>query len=347
MKITYLFLMLGLILGGCNSLDYTIAKKSDIDKQIADARASTQVQLTDQNSKQLILLNQQIDTLKQTTQAASDKLFPAEATLGTLSTPDRPETIIGFSVNQTATYLPPAAPAVQAATFATLKDELNEAKTTNAQLQTKYDADMAATKADALAKQKAIDDSNASLKQVELDKQTILAKGLATEETLNGTKSDLQEAQIAKAEQAAKAAQDNQKMIIWMVSIFTFSALVCGAAAIFSPVEKTNLGIAAATCLALAIFIVYVKAWMVITAGGVIFLVIGFFIVKNYCLEHGTATDVYRALNEVKTTATADYNKVVAPVLASWQVQSTPAGTVPDTKALALVASRLKEVGDT
>ncbi len=71
---------------------------------------------------------------------------------------------------------------------------------------------------------------------------------------------------------------------------------------------------------------------------GVCVLAIGAWVINDYRREHGDATDTYRALNEVKQKASAEFKEVVAPILAQWH-------TDPATSQR--IDARLKQTGDT
>ncbi len=340
------FLALCLLCAGCQLADFTVARRSAIDAQITAARAEATAKMQTLSAQQVTLLQQTIAELNAQKQAAANYLFLGQATFSTLRTPTRPEFVMGHSIEQTAAQLPPAAPDVQAATFKQLQTDLDEAKTTNAQLQARYDTDLTAAKAEAAQKTTALSTIDAQLKQNEQDKQKVLAEAAKKEADLSDARKKLDDTTIAGQAKDLAAAKSVQALKTKLSAIVGGLGLILVLAAIYVPVFKQQTGIAAAVFLLAAVAIWYVQAWMLGVAVGVVVLILLGWMVKNHYIESKTASNVYNALNEVKTTAKADYDKVVAPALASWQTTYDKAGNpVPDHAAIAHVDSVLMASG--
>lgn len=340
------FLSICLLLAGCQLTDYTVARRSTIDAQIAAARADTTSKLNLLSAQQVSLLQQSVADHEAREQGASDYLTKAGITFLTLRTPSRAEMVMGQSVQQTATQLPPPSAAAQAKAYQDIKVELDESKVTTAALQAQYDAELTKARADGAAKDKALTDIAASLKQVNDEKVDVLTKAKDTEAQLSDKRKALDDSTIASRDKdlaTAKSAQAiKQKMAFSLGGI----ALLCLAGAIFSPVFKPQLGLAAAALGLAATVVIYLEGWMVLVALGVCLLAVVCWAVKNHFIASKTLSNVVNAVQEVKTTAKADYDRVLAPVLASWQTTYDKTGKpVPDTAAIAHVDSVLMASG--
>jgi hypothetical protein len=335
------FLILTLLLAtGCSHFDYTVARRSAIDKEIAEARAETTNQLKILNDRELGLLKDTIKQLQARQQAASDYLFKATVTFSTLKTPTRPEMVMGQSVNQTATQLPPATAEAQAATLKALQTELDETKVSTEALRAQYETELGKARAEGAAKAQALSDLGTKLADVDKDRVKALEAARTKEADLQAAKDKVQDAALAAKTKEAENAKHNEHVKMWLIGILLTAAAACGIGAAFVPIPtlKTKLIIGAALCGGAAIAIPFIEWWMVMVAiGGCLLLVAGWVIV-DYRREHGDATDTYRALNEVRQKATAEFKAVVAPILEQWH-------TNPDTSKR--IDERLKQVGDT
>lgn len=333
-------LLAALAMVGCHQLDYTIARRSAIDAQIAAARVETESRLQTLTAQQIGLLQQTIDTLNAQKQAAANYLYKAQVTFGMLRTPSRSEMVMGQSVQQTAAQLPSATPAVQADTLRQLQTELDETKTSAEALRTQYDRELGVARAEAAAKEATVKDLSVKLDQVDKDRVSVLTKARATEADLQTAKDKVQDADLAAKAKEAADAKRSEKAKMWLMGILLTAAAACGVGAAFVPIPslKTKLIIGAAVCGGAAIAIPFLEAWMIMVTIGVCLLGIAAWVINDYRREHGDATDTYRALNEVKTKASAAFKAEVAPILDQWH-------TNPDTSKR--IDERLKAVGDT
>ncbi len=327
------------LFAGCSTFDYTIAKRSSIDAKIAAARTETEGRLKALNDQQVSLLKQVATEHEAREQAAADYLFKGFATYGTLKTPTRPEMVMGQSINQTSAQLPAATPAAQAAAFKALQTELDETKVSTEQLKAQYEVELGKARAEGDAKAKALADTTAKLQQVDAQRVEVLTKANQTERALQSKKDEARAAELASKQKQLDDAKHNEKVKMWLMGILLAAAAACGIGAAFLPIPalKTKLIVGAAVCGGAALAIPFIEPWMVMVAIVVCILAVAAWAINDYRHEHADATDTYRALNEVKQKATAEFKAVVAPILSEWQ-------TNPDTSKR--IDERLKQVGD-
>lgn len=336
----YLLICTLVFAAGCSTFDYTLARRSAIDREIAAARAETTAQLSALSTKELGLLRQSIREHEGREQQAADYLFKGTVVASTLKAPTRPEMVMGQSINQTATQLPPATPVAQAAAFKALQTELDEAKISTEALRAQYETELGKARAEGEAKAKALTELNTQLVQVDKDRVKALEEARTKDAELQVKKDEVQDAQLAAKTRDEERAKRNERIKMWLMGILLTAAAACGVGAAFVPIPalKTKLIIGAALCGGAALAIPFIEPWMVMVAiGGCLLLVAGW-VVVDYRREHDDATDTYRALNEVKQKATAEFKAVVAPILTEWH-------TNPDTSKR--IDERLKQVGDT
>ncbi len=336
-----LFLSIVLLFAGCQVGDYTLARRSAIDAQIAAARADTTAHLALLNGQQLSLLKESIAAHEAREQGAADYLFKGSVVFGTLKSPlSRADMVMGQSIQQTATQLPPASAAAQAKTLLDLQTELDEAKVSTEVLKTQYEAQLTQARADGAAKDKALTDIATSLKHVDEERVTVLTQANATEAKLSDARKVADDAVIAAKDKKLADDAHNQRIKMWLIGILLTAAAACGIGAAFVPIPalKTKLIIGAAVCGGAAIAIPFIEGWMVMVAVGVCLLGVAAWVINDYRREHGDATDTYRALNEVKQKASAEFKAVVAPILDQWHT---------DPATTQRIDARLKQIGDT
>ncbi len=339
-------LCLLLTLSACQLGDYTVARRSAIDKEIATARAETTAHLQILNDQQLSLLRQSIAAHEAREQGAADYLFKAAVTFGTLKAPvSRADMVMGQSIQQTAAQLPPASTAAQVKTFHDLQTELDETKVSTDALRAQYDAQLTQARAEGATKDKALTDIASALKHVDEEKVAVLTKAKDTEAQLSDKRKAVDEAVIAAKTKEAEDAKSTQAIRVKLSAIVGGLSLLCLAGAIWSPVWKPKFGAACALLALVAVGIWWVQPWHVALVVAVGVLAIGLWAVKNHYIESKAATATYQALQSVKDTAGADYDRLIKPALTEWQSKYLKDGTiVPDKAIEAHIDQRLMQV---
>ncbi len=343
---TLFYVLVFMLLAGCKTLDYTVVKKSEIDRQISAARVDTTNQLKVLNEKESQLLSGKIDALMAQKQAASNYLFKASVTFGTLKSPTRPEAVMGQSIQQTAAQLPPATAEAQADTLKALQVELDESRVTNEALKVQYEKELGAAKTDGAAKTAALQGLDTQLGQIKADRQAVLEKAAKTEQELGDKRAALSDKELADKQKDLDNAKSVQAIKMKFSAILGILTLVCIAGAIWSPVMKEKFGIAGVVFGIATAAIWWIQGWMIAVV--VIVLILGLIIwaAKNHYIESKAASSTYHALQSIRDTSVADYEKVVKPALVAWQTQYTKNGsTVPDPSISAHIDSVLMSTG--
>ncbi len=327
-------------------LGYSLGKRDAIEKQIVSARAETEAKLHALFTQQVDALNQSISLHEQREQAASNYLFKGLVTLSTIPTLTRPEMVINQSVQQAAAQLPAASPAAQAKAYQDLKTELDETKVSTEALKAQYEAELGKARAEGVAKDKALTDIATALKHNDDEKVDVLAQANAKERELGDKRKELSDKTIADKTREAEDAKSVQAIKIRVSSIVGGLGLLCLLGAIYTPIFRQQIGIAAGVFLLTAVVIWYIQPWMVGVTVGVILVALIAWMAKNHYIEAKTASNVYHAIQSVKDTAKADYDKVLAPALAAWQTKYDKAGNaIPDQAAIAHVDTVLMQTG--
>ncbi len=339
--ILLIVLSLAMALSGCQLLGgYTIAKRATIDAQIDKARAEAAAKLDGLKTQEVAVLNGAIATHQAREQAAADHLFKGLATFGTLK-PDqigRPTLLMGQSMQLTATQLPSATPAAQAAAFVALQTELDETKTTTAQLVAKHEAELAGERAKGEAAAKALVDATSTLKRISDEKVTVLTEAQTKEVALQKAKDKLQDEATAKAQRSAEDAKRSEHLKLWLMAGLGFLALAAGAAAVFVPVPtvKRYGTIVAIVAGGFALAVPFIQPFHILIALLCVCVPVGLRVAWVYKQEHQDATDTYRALQEVKDKVPEVFKETLKPVLEQWH----------SPEASKRVDDRLKAVGD-
>ncbi len=329
-------------LSGCTIGGYTLAKRAELDWQIETARTEAAAKMETLRKQEVGLLADTVAQHKAREQAAADHLFKGLAVAGSLKLADisRPTMVMGQSIQLTATQLPPATAGAQAAAFKALQTELDETKVGTEQLRLQYEAELGRERAAGEAKAKALADTAAKLKEVEVAKVTALEVAGANERALQAAKDKVQDRDTAAAREAAASAQRNERLKLWLMGGLGVIALAAGIAAVYVPIPSVKRygAIVAVAAAVAAVAVPFVQPWHVLVGVLCVCVPVGVRIVLVYKQEHGDATDTFRALNEVKTKAPEVFKTTVAPLLKQWHTDPATSKRIDD---------RLKAVGDT
>ena len=327
-----------------------MTKHSAIDAKIAAARVETQTRLDALKVQEVTLLNQTVATHAAREQAAADYLFKGSVVFGGLKPEliSRPTLVMGQSIQQTAAQLPPATAAAQAAAFKALQTELDETKVSTEALRAQYEQELGKARADGEAKAKALVDLKAKADAIDAERVTVLTKARETDAALQDAKDKVQDRETADARRAAEEAKSVQAMKLRFSSIVGALALLCVAGAIWSPVYKEKMGIAAVVLGLATVAIWYIQGWMIAIAVGTVIVGLVGWAAKNHYIESKAATNVFRAVQAIKDTSKEDYDRVLKPQLQQWMTiyDKKTGKNVPDHAAIAHVDERLRQAGD-
>lgn len=349
-----LVISLGALLGGgCQGGlfgGYTLSKRAAIDAQIEAARTEATAKMEGLRVKEVGVLKDTVKTHQEREQLAADYLFKGSATFGTLR-PDqitRPTLVMGQSIQQTSAQLPPATATAQAAAFKALQTELDETKVSTEVLRAQYERELGQARVEGEAKAKALADLKVQTETIAAEKVAALESARQKEVALQVAKDKVQDKDLADKTREAAEAKSVQAMKLRFSSIVGALALLCTLGAIYSPVYKDKLGIAAVLFGLATVGIWYLEGWMVAVAIGVVVVGLVAWAAKNHYLESKAATNVFRAVQAVKDNAKEDYERVLKPQLDQWMTiyDKKTGKAVPDQAAIAHVDQRLMETGD-
>ncbi len=350
--IVFFLTLVGFSIIGCGSIsDLTITKKTAIDGQITAARIETETKINNLKEEEKKILQETIIKHVEKEQAASDYLFKGSVVFGSLKLDDitRPTLIMGQSIQQTASQLPPATVTAQASVYKALQIELDEVKTTTAALKAQYELELSKARAEGEAKDKVLLELDTKVKTIEKEKTQVLAKSIVIEKDLQAKKDEVQDKSLALKTKEAEEAKNNENSKKWLMGTLLAAAFACGLGAAFLPIPqlKTKLIIGAAICGAAAVAIPFIQPWWIIVGVVICLIPVGAWMLKNYKDEHTVATNTYRAIQSVKERSKVQYDMLLKPALEEWHSKYTKKGVkVPDTAAHELIDKRLMEAGD-
>ncbi len=331
--------LISLSSSGCwVTTDYTLAKRSAIDAQIAAARVATQAELKSLGDQQVVALNQALATHAAREQAAADHLFKGLAVAGTLKAPPtRPELVMSQSIEETAAQLPPASAAAQVAALKALQTELDETKMSTEALKAKYEGDLTVARAQGDAATRDLKAKEDALKDIDTKRIATLTDARAKEASLQETKDQLTATHEAKLKEDAANAAHNENLKRWLMAGLGVIALVAGAAAVYLPIPsvKPKLTIVAVAAGVLAFCVPFIQWYHVAIGIAVVCIPVGLAILRDYHQEHADSTDTMRGLNEAKVKL-GDGFTAVENTLKEWH----------DPSFKERLQTRLKQVGD-
>ncbi len=338
-----------LICGGCATLEHQISKyvvtKSAAEKQVEAVKADYATRI-DAKAAEIGAAKDAIIKAKDAQMdSASGSLWAITQVQDTIKTPARTDYLIRNYSQEGFVALGSRTPS--AAIMATLNkriaDELDETKTSLAQLDATHKAALTENQRLVDAAKVASDKEAAlekALSDLRTEKDTALA---AAQAKLNEVNDQLIAAEKARGDDA----KARQAALTKVSTVAGALSLLCLAAAIWLPIWKDKAAIGAGVFALAAVGVWMIQPWMVGAAVGVAVLGIAGWAVYEHNKASSTAQDVYRAVNEFKTKASDKYNADLKPILDSWLVKYVKNGaTVPNTAATDHIDTVLKKAGD-
>lgn len=344
LSLSFLFLV------GCASFRDSLAvkagyeKKSKVEEQIQILKLDKETSLKKQEQEITKAKDDDIRALRALFQQSMNWANGALLATNLLDPKNRLDQIIAYRLTTALSFGPPPTIESIIEQNRTLKEELDTTKISNDDLAARY---------------KIREEEAGKMRQSELDKQAEIGRleeaRRKSEEDFNKKIADKQDTLnevnnklLAKQNEQIQHEKDVKALKEKAAGIVGLVSLLCVAAAIWSPVFKDKFGFAAVIFGLIAVSIIYIEGWMIaVGLGGLGLAAIVFFAVRNHSIEKLAATNTYRGLQEIKTKFKDEYDKVVAPTLASWQTKYDSAGNpVPDNKAIAHIDNTLIASGD-
>jgi hypothetical protein len=258
--------------------------------------------------------DEQLSQINFNFQETANELFAAHIALDVETIKSRPVLIADSHVVAARAFAPKPTLDSVLKNQELLKKELDLQKTSNADITARLNDTLAiAGKAQEQLKEKtlAIDLANKEKERIisEDNKKIESAQqGLnqANNQVIAGQNENLKD----------KAARNKERM--WLVGIFTFIGIALGVAAIFSPILKHQFMLGSGAALAIGIGIVLVPQWIITAFACVVFVTLFGWVLYEVLLSHKAASNTYRALQEVKLSDTATFDKLSPTRKANW-----------------------------
>jgi hypothetical protein len=259
---------LALLAGGCaNPMGGLLVTKAAKEKEIAAVRAEYAAKLTANQQEAERAAASVIKAKDAQMVGAGGSLFAADAAFQTILTPTRTDLVVNNYVNEAWTALGRPTPdyATMKAAQKRLREELDEKVTTLAQLQQNHAAALTEKQvlADATKRHEAAL-AAAAVERVKIEREAA-AKLDAKQQELIAVQGRVIAAEKARSDDAV-ARQRQLAKLSWGAGIL---AALCLAGAIWSPISKRELAIAAAVFAGAAVAIPFVEGWMVMAGVGV------------------------------------------------------------------------------
>jgi Skp family chaperone for outer membrane proteins len=337
-----------LLLGGCFEtvpLATQNAEKDRLEAKIAANEKEYKENMAKKEREIEGLRKEFQSTIVDKMQFCSDRLYGADLAFQFDKERDRTDMIIHNRVNEARTVLPPVSAAGIAQDNERLTKELDETKTSLAELQKSHqkvvdEAKDIVKKSDKI--QKELNDALSDKKKIEDDFR-------AKVETLQDKLNKLNDEIIARNGNEKVRLELESKERLYIIGVLTSAALLSGLGAIFIPIPQVKKGLAifGAICLAAAIAIPFVKAWMVAVGILGLCLPLGGYLLYGYMKEYKSATSTYKGLENLKVNQPEVWEKTVLPELTSEQSKYVKKDgkieTVPDKSISDHIDARLVE----
>ena len=263
-------------------------------------------------------------------QMASDRLYGADFAFQLHPKPDRTHIIMDNRINEARVVLPPASVAAMAIENERVKRELDETRTSMAELQKNHDLAIEEAKlANNISEKAKADLNQAKLdkEKIEKDKNIAIAK---TQEALDKANNEVI-ANEHKRGDDAKAIQAGKEKLSLGAGLL---AALCLAGAIWSPIMKDKFGMAAGVLAVASVGVWYLTPILVFSIFGLGSLIIIGWVVFEHNKDNKAAVATYSALEEIKNNSKEVWDTSIAPKLSEWQskyvVKDGKVITIPD-----------------
>ena len=307
------------ILQGLDPTHRYYVEKTLVTKQIADLNAQHAADLKAATTQVSTDKDKVISSLDQQLQSIANSLYGANTGFKFYEKPGRVDLIINNRVTeaQAADGKQPTAEAMLAENKR-LADEMDEQKTTIAQLTKTHQDDLAAAAKLSEDAAKAKADLDTAKQQVTQVEQTYIAKITPLQTKLNDTNDKLISAEQAKINQQAETEKLKKQLMLWC----GIGALLFLVGAIYSPVFKEGLAIIAGTLGFATIAIPFIQGWMIAAAILLVLVVVIFYFLRKHHIAEKTTTNLVNGIEDAKT-ALGDKASVLTNNLKSWNAKYT------------------------
>lgn len=337
--------LVALCLCSCRTADLSAyVEKTKVEKEIETLRAEFATKLQESNAAILAQKDAVIAAKNAQIQAVADAFYAQSLVFRAILEPTRTDLILTNLAEEgwlAVDHLLPTYEQMMKIN-ARIARELDVTKTTLVDLKKSHDA-VVAENAKLVEAEKQKEAALAALEQAKKDAEATFRQTLDAKQQDLAAKSNEIIAQ-KNADLASKKARDAQlAKLSWGAGIL---AVCCLAAALFSPVFKTELGIAAIVLAGAAASLPFVEAWMVLAGFGIIAAGIIVWILYRHHNVDKTNTALINGLNEIEVKAKGQYDTLVAPTIAEFTTKYVKGKdgtvtTVPDGSIVKQINAKL------
>lgn len=335
---------LAILFAGCayvaNKAGYE--KKDKIEKQIEEVKKQKDEESKKKIEEIEVAKEEFLDKIQDNFAKSTENVYGAKLASDLITEPkDRIHNLIDYKLGAALAFAPPMSTQAMLEQNDLLKRELDESKTTLEQLQTQYNA----KRDEANAARAAEDAANKLVVQKEKELFQIREQKDAEIQSLQEQLNEANRQIIAESSEKELEKKEESKRRMWLVTAFGIAALAAGAGAIFSPIFKKELGIAAAASIGLSVAAAMIPVWVVTaTFIGVVLIAATPALIKAI-REYKVASSTYVAIQEVKDKNPEMYAKVIKPKLIDAQGEYTKDGkVVQNEKTKDFIDQRLMEM---
>lgn len=307
-------LFLALFLSGCKTIETPYVKKTTLEAKISEMKIEGDKAIKKAVEDVVVTKNAEISAIKTNSELASDWIYGARLGLDLFEPKNRLWNITSNRLDTGAGYLPPPSREALVEQVKTLKEELDETKVSNDDLNSRYNkAKEEAAIAIKNQQEKTIQAENAVKKLAEVE--------LETERKISLVKDELISAQnIIQANSDEQKKQDE-----WRRAQIRNIMLVCGglglaalAGAIFVPVMKREFGLLAAILGGITVSLPFLTPFYMAIVFATGFIIVLGIIARKFFISRKSEKAVYRAIQEMKTQNPEEYKTLLAPKLEDW-----------------------------
>jgi hypothetical protein len=324
----YLFgiAMLGLIalLSSCKAVDSPYVKRTTLENKITELGIQKEQAIKVATQDIIQKKNVEISSITLNFQNTADWLYGSRLALDLFEPKGRLWDITSNRLNTAASYAPPPSREALIEQVKTLKEELDESKVSNEELNARYNKAREAAEI-------AVQTQEAAKIEAESAVRKLAETELEWEKKIGGVQSELIEAQkLIQANSDEKKRQDEwrRKQIRWIMGVTGVLSLAALAGAIFIPVAKRELGTLAAVLGAVTIVLPFITPLYIAIALGAVFIGTIGTIVYKMARSDKSERAVYRGIQEHKATNPKEYKTLLAPILENWTGKYNKDGNV-------------------
>ena len=297
-RYTFAIIVAVLILAGCTTpIQDAYIKKSDVETQIAALVVKHQQELDAAVSNISAKKDDVIVAKDFQLQTVADSLYGANLAFNFYTTPGRIDLIINNRVKEAdAATGKKATPEAMERENKRLAEELDETKTSLADLQNKHIAVVKENTVLADKTTKLEDDLKKALLDIETMKTTHANELIAKQNELIASQNKINILEKKRSDDAVFIQKTKMK-IVSVLGILSIAAFV---AAVYFPVARGKTATIGAIAAAGAAGVLYLQAWMVMAGMSILLLVVGFFVLRELALKKKVVGNLVGAIEEVK-----------------------------------------------